>query len=92
MRKLELIDAVAESTEISKSIVSKVINTTLTTIIDTLSGDESVNIARFGNFEPNHRNNRKCRNPKTGDIIDVPAKVVPRFKPSKNFKDSLQDL
>ena len=44
-------------------------------------------IRGFGSFRTRQRNPRVGRNPKTGDRVEVPAKKIPFFKPSKELKD-----
>ena len=41
----------------------------------------------IGSFRTRQRNSRVGRNPKTGDRVEVPAKKIPFFKPSKELKD-----
>ena len=38
------------------------------------------------------KNARTARNPKTGEAVDVPAKVVPKFRPSAGLKDAFADM
>ena len=47
---------------------------------------DKVEIRGFGNFKVRQRNARKARNPRTGEIVEVPAKRVPHFKPAKELK------
>jgi DNA-binding protein HU-beta len=90
MNKNELIEAVSERANITKVDAYKTIGATIDIIVESVKNDEKVSIAGFGTFSANHRNSRKCRNPQTGDIIDVPAKIVPVFKAGKTFKDTLK--
>jgi DNA-binding protein HU-beta len=50
-----------------------------------------VTLVGFGTFKVVHRAARKARNPQTGEAIDVPAKTVPKFKPSKAMKEMCLD-
>jgi integration host factor subunit beta len=50
------------------------------------SGDK-IEIRGFGSFRIRQRKPRTGRNPKTGDKVEVPAKRVPYFKPSKELRD-----
>jgi len=45
-----------------------------------------VEIRGFGNFKVRQKGARKARNPRTGDVVEVPAKRVPHFKPGKELK------
>ncbi len=56
---------------------------------EALKADDKVEIRGFGSFRTRQRNSRIGRNPKTGERVDVPAKRVPFFKPSKELRDSV---
>jgi integration host factor subunit beta len=46
-----------------------------------------VEIRGFGSFRTRERQGRVGRNPKSGDRVEVPAKTIPYFKPSKELRD-----
>ena len=52
-----------------------------------LRSDDKIEIRGFGSFRTRHREPRIGRNPKTGTRVEVPAKKIPYFKPSKELKD-----
>jgi len=56
-------------------------------IKNSLAHGERVEIRSFGNFSIRKREARKARNPKTGELVDVPAKSVPFFKAGKELKE-----
>jgi len=56
-------------------------------IVHSLRAGDKIEIRGFGSFRTRQRNSRVGRNPKTGDRVDVPAKKIPFFKPSKELKD-----
>ena len=56
-------------------------------VIEAVAADDKVEIRGFGSFRTRQRNARTRRNPKTGDKVEVPAKRVPYFKPSKELRD-----
>ena len=55
--------------------------------MEALCADDKVEIRGFGSFRIRQRNARTGRNPKTGAKVEVPAKRVPYFKPSKELRD-----
>lgn len=87
MNKAELIAAVAEKSGFSKKDTEKLINSTLETITDALTGGEKVQLVGFGAFETKERAARMGRNPKTKEEIQIPASRVPVFKAGKALKD-----
>lgn len=90
MNKSDLIGAVSEKTEMAKKDVEKVVNALVDTIIDTVKGDEKVQLVGFGTFERRHRAERKGRNPATKEEITIPALNVPVFKAGKAFKERVK--
>ena len=86
MNKGELIEAIAKVTE-TKVEAAKVLETTLTAITKSLKKGDPVTLIGFGTFKVVLRAPRKARNPQTGEPIDVPAKMVAKFKPSKAMKE-----
>ena len=97
MTKTELIDAVAEKTDITKKDCGEIVNTTIDTIVEHLSDEaqkeednrDNVQIIGFGTFEAKDRSSRKGRNPQTGEEITIPARTVPVFRAGKSFKESV---
>ena len=90
MNKTELIAAVAEKTGLSKKDTEAAVNATLLTITETLKAEEKVQLVGFGSFEVKERAARTCKNPATGEQIDIPASKAPAFKAGKAFKDAIQ--
>ncbi|MFY4775971.1 HU family DNA-binding protein [Metabacillus sp. RGM 3146] len=89
MNKTELINAVAETGELSKKDATKAVDAVFDTILDALKSGDKIQLIGFGNFEVRERAARKGRNPQTGDEIEIPASKVPAFKPGKALKDAV---
>ena len=89
MNKTELINAVAEASELSKKDATKAVDSVFDTILDALKNGDKIQLIGFGNFEVRERSARKGRNPQTGEEIDIPASKVPAFKPGKALKDAV---
>lgn len=89
MKKVELVSSLAKKAEISESEASKTLNALIEVIYESLEKGEEVNITGFGKFEARERAARAVRNPKTGEYIDVPATVIPGFRPGSVFKEKL---
>src|SRR5699024_4619504 len=90
MNKTDLVNAVAEKSELSKKDAAKAVDSVFETIMDSLSKGEKVQLIGFGNFEVRERAARKGRNPQTGEEIQIPASKVPAFKAGKALKDSVK--
>jgi nucleoid DNA-binding protein len=52
-------------------------------IVQTLASGGRIELRNFGVFEVRRRKPRKARNPRTGNTVEVPAKVVVTFKPGQ---------
>ncbi|HPQ41470.1 MAG TPA: HU family DNA-binding protein [bacterium] len=89
MTKKELVQNIAEEAGISKAVAEKALNAVIDGITDALSNREKVTFVGFGTFHVSERPARKGRNPKTGEPIDIPASVVPKFKAGKSLKDAV---
>jgi len=87
MTKADLIEDVARKTELSRKDSEVIVDTIFEGIVKSLRGGDKIEIRGFGSFRTRHRNARVGRNPKTGERVDVPAKDIPYFKPSKELKD-----
>ena len=87
MTKADLIEEVARKTELSRKDSEVIVDTIFEGIVKSLRGGDKIEIRGFGSFRTRHRNSRVGRNPKTGERVDVPAKDIPYFKPSKELKD-----
>ena len=89
MTKLQLIDEIHKkrNSNFTKQQVTAVIDDIFDLIKNSLAHGERVEIRNFGNFSLRKRDARKAQNPKTGELVDVPAKRVPFFKPGKELKE-----
>lgn len=78
-----IIANIAETHCLSKAKTRRVFNAIVEAIA---SGAKtgSVVVPKLGTFKTVNRNARVCRNPKTGDTVDVPAKALLKFKPHKS--------
>ena len=89
MNKSELIDAVAESADLSKADAVRAIDAVIDSITGALKSGDSVSLVGFGSFVVKARPARVGRNPQTGAAINIAAAKVPGFKAGKALKDSV---
>ena len=90
MTKMELIEKISKKHDIPKSKAEIVVNVVFDSMTETLGNDGRVEIRGFGSFVNREYETRKGRNPKTGEIIQIPAKKLPFFKTGKSLKADLQ--
>ncbi|TRZ39662.1 HU family DNA-binding protein [Niallia circulans] len=91
MNKTELINAVAEGSELSKKDSTRVVDSVMERITTALKNGEKVELLGFGAFSVSERAARKGRNPQTGEEIEIAASKVPTFKAGKNLKDAVKE-
>ena len=89
MNKQDLVLQVANKVQITQRKADEILSTSLEAIMKALSKGDKVTLVGFGTFQPRKRKERKGRNPKTGQEIQIPASVVPKFSAGKQFKQSV---
>ncbi len=89
MNKSELIDQVAHNAELNKTTATRVVDVLLDVISERLRQGDTVTLSGFGTFTVSNRHARNGRNPRTGEMIAIPASKSPRFKAGKGLKDAL---
>ncbi|MGH9522097.1 MAG: HU family DNA-binding protein [Terriglobales bacterium] len=87
MTKADLIDEVSRLAELTRKDSEVIVETIFDSIVRSLRTGDKIEIRGFGSFRTRQRKPRVGRNPKTGDRVEVPAKKIPFFKPSKELKD-----
>jgi integration host factor subunit beta len=89
MTKADLVDKVTALGDLTRRDGEIIVETLFESVIGALKSGDKIEIRGFGSFRTRQRNARTGRNPKTGAKVDVPAKRVPFFKPSKELRDSV---
>jgi integration host factor beta subunit len=93
MTKSGLIEAVSEKTpHISKKDTEIVVNTIFDSMTQALKRGERIEIRGFGSFQVKVREARDGRNPKTGEMVNIPAKRTPFFKVGKELKEMVDGM
>ena len=89
MNKTEFIAAVADKSGVSRRQADKAVASVVEVITEILLAGDKLQLPGFGTFCVNERAAREGRNPRTGEVIQIPSAKVPSFKPSKVLKASL---
>ena len=87
MTKTELINEVANKTELTKKDCEKAVNAVIESITDALIMGDKVQLVGFGTFEVKERAAREGINPRTKEKIEIPASKLPVFKAGKALKE-----
>ena len=87
MTKADLIDEISRLAELTRKDSEVIVETIFDSVVRSLRAGDKIEIRGFGSFRTRQRKPRVGRNPKTGERVEVPAKKIPFFKPSKELKD-----
>ena len=87
MTKADLIEEVSKLAELTRKDSEVIVETIFDSVVRSLRAGDKIEIRGFGSFRTRQRKPRVGRNPKTGERVEVPAKKIPFFKPSKELKD-----
>ena len=89
MNKSELIDAMADTADITKAAAGRALDGLIEAVAKALQQGDSVAISGFGTFVVRERAARTGRNPRTGEEIEIAASKAPAFKAGKALKDAI---
>ncbi len=92
MTKSDLVAAIAQKAGLKKKDAEAALNAFIAVVTEALKSEEKVEIRGFGTFLMKKRAARKARNPRTGKEVEVPAKLVPDFKPGKDLREETEKL
>ena len=87
MNKLELIQAVKDATDLSKSEAAAVVDILFNEMAEALAKGERVEIRGLCSFHIREYRSYTGRNPKTGERVKIKPKKLPFFKPGKELKE-----
>jgi DNA-binding protein HU-beta len=89
MNKSELIDAIANSANLSKADAGRALDGLVAAVTKALKKGDTVSLVGFGTFSVRKRAARTGRNPRTGETIKIKASKNPAFKAGKALKDAV---
>ncbi len=89
MNKAELVEVIANATDLSKSKTDEVVSAMVAAIVKAVSKGDSVQLVGFGTFGSGKRAARVGRNPRTGEEIKIAAAKTVKFTAGKAFKDAV---
>ncbi len=86
MNKAELIEAIAQHTDMSRAAAGRALNAVLETIVKAVAKKQNVQLMGFGTFKSVKRAARMGKNPRTGEAVKIAAASVPKFSAGAAFK------
>jgi len=90
MNKAELVEVVRTETGLTKRTSKEAIDAVISAITDSLAREERVTLVGFGTFQVRERKTRRGVNPQTGEGIQIPAKMIPKFKAGKSLREKVK--
>ena len=91
MKKVELVEAVAEKTGLTKADATRAIDATFEVITGALQDGDKVPLVGFGTFAVSERAARSGRNPQTGEPVEIPARKAVTFKAGSALKEAVNE-
>ena len=85
MNKSDLIKAAAAKAEVSAALAGKVLDAAIEAAVEAVKKGEGVQLIGVASIAVKQQAARKAKNPRTGAVIDVPARKVVRIKPGAKF-------
>lgn len=90
MTKAEFIQRLSVKTRLSKAESARVIDAALEELQGLMARGDSIAFTGFGTFLVSQRKPRRGRHPRTGEMIEIPAGLVPRFRPGKFLRAAVK--
>lgn len=92
MTKKEIVKTISEDIGLTQLKTKEIVQKTFDAIVEALVEERRIELRNFGVFEVKERAARKARNPRTGERVDVPEKMVVTFKPGKEMEEKVRQL
>jgi len=89
MKKVELVEAIAAKTGLTKADAGRALDATLETITEALVKGDKVPLVGFGTFAVSERAARVGRNPQTGAEVQIAARKAVAFKAGASLKEAV---
>ena len=90
MTKKEIVKAISEEIGLPQLKTREIVQKTFDAIVEALVLEGRVELRNFGVFEVKQRAARYARNPRTGEEVPVPPKLVVSFRPGKEMEQRVQ--
>lgn len=89
LTKAELIDSVYEKVGFSKKEAADLVELVFENMKEELCKGDSIKISGFGKFRVRQKKSRMGRNPQTGEAMEISARKVLTFTPSRILRDGI---
>ena len=90
--KKELVDEIASQTGFTQVKTKVIVEGLIDAVTSSVIEGSNIELRGFGRFKNKQRKERRTRNPKTGELVNIPAKVRPVFEPSKELIEKINKV
>ena len=92
MTKQDIVRTISERLDLPKAKAQEAVQTTFDALINALVKEGRVELRNFGVFQIKRRDGRVARNPRTGDVVNVPPRYFVSFKPGKEMEQRVKTI
>ncbi len=89
MTKTDLVNYITEETGLTKADATRALDAVMAGVIKGLKESEKVALTGFATFTAKKKEAKKGRNPRTGEVVNIPARVAVTIKAGSKLKDAL---
>lgn len=89
MTKTDLVNYMAEETGLTKADATRALDAMMSGVIKGLKKEKKVALTGFVTFKADKKPAKKGRNPRTGEVVDIPARIAVSIKAGSKLKDAL---
>lgn len=89
MTKQELVNFMAEEAGLTKADATRALDAFMKGIVKGLKNEKKVTLTGFCTFAAVKKAARTGRNPRTGEAVQIPARVAVNIKAGSKLKDAL---
>ena len=90
--KKELVDEIASQTGFTQVKTKVIVEGLIDAVTNSVIEGSNIELRGFGRFKNKQRKERRTRNPKTGELVNIPAKTRPVFEPSKELIEKVNKV
>lgn len=89
MTKTDLVNYIAEETGLTKADATRALDAMMSGVIKGLKKEKKVALTGFATFTAKKKDAKKGRNPRTGEVVNIPARIAVTIKAGSKLKDAL---
>ena len=89
MTKSDLVNYMAEETGLTKADATRALDAMISGVMSVLKSEGKVSLTGFATFSAKKKPAKKGRNPRTGEVVNIPARVAVTIKAGSKLKDAL---